>query len=744
MVAARGALAFSILAFVANAAAAQEVDTGPSVAAVRLADGERIDVDGRLDEAVWQRAVPATDFAQLDPQNGAPATERTEVRVAFDRTRLYVGVQCFDSEPTRLLGNQMVRDGLLSADDRFMWMFDPYFNQRSGYFFEINPSGAMGDGLLVPAAGGGGGGSTGFGFGVTQSRAWDGIWLARVRRHERGWTAEIEIPFRTLNFDPRAAAWGANFQRTVRRKNEESLWTGYGRNQGLYNLASAGRLVGIQDVSQGVGLDVKPYVIGTHTDAPGSGRSPTIKATGGGDLFYNVTPQLKSNLTINTDFAQTEVDDRQVNLTRFPLFFPEKRDFFLEGSGSFDFSREPSSDFTAFFSRRIGLDARGRPQKIDYGVKLTGQAGRFDLGVLQVRTAAQGDSLGEDFTVVRPRRRLMRQSYAGLIYTRRSTRDSLMPARHTIGADFELGTSRFRGSQNLQFSGFYASTPTLATSGPGRPDSNTAVYGLRLTYPNDRWNARMSYRVVQKDTNPAIGFIERTDYRRWNPVVRFGPRPRNHRFIRQVSMETWAEWLTDTSNELLGRAFRVTLLDVGLHSGDSASVTVNPTYERLERDFLIGGVTLPLGSTYQYTRYSANISTANRRPLSGSANVQTGTFYSGRRRDVSASVNVRPRSGVLATLTAQVNQVELPERSFTTRILRATVNTQFGPFVSFANNLQYDTDSRVFGWQVRFRWILTPGNDIYFVSLNDWLDDGDRYRVLDRNTSTKIVLTRRF
>lgn len=479
--AARGTLAFSILAFVANAAA-QEVDTGLSVAAVRLADGERIDVDGRLDEAVWQRALPATDFAQLDPQNGAPATERTEVRVAFDRTRLYVGVHCFDSEPTRLLGNQMIRDGLLSADDRFMWMFDPYFNQRSGYFFEINPSGAMGDGLLVPAAGGSGGGSTGFGFGVTQSRAWDGIWLARVRRHERGWTAEIEIPFRTLNFDPRAAAWGVNFQRTVRRKNEESLWTGYGRNQGLYNLASAGRLVGIQDVSQGVGLDVKPYVIGTHTDAPGSGRS-TIKATGGGDFFYNVTPQLKSNLTINTDFAQTEVDDRQVNLTRFPLFFPEKRDFFLDGSGSFDFSREPSSDFTAFFSRRIGLDATGRPQKIDYGVKLTGQTGRFDLGVLQVRTAAQGDSLGEDFTVVRPRRRLMRQSYAGLIYTRRSTRDSLLPARHTIGADFELGTSRFRGSQNLQFSGFYASTPTVATSGAGRRDGNSAIYGCDSTIP---------------------------------------------------------------------------------------------------------------------------------------------------------------------------------------------------------------------------------------------------------------------
>jgi hypothetical protein len=728
------ALALWVLTCAADVAAAQEVDTRPMLAAVRLAEGGRIDIDGLLDEPAWQQAVPATDFAQIDPVNGAPATERTEVRVAFDRDRLYLGVHCFDSEPTRLLGNQMVRDGFLSADDRFMWVLDPYFTQRGGYFFELNPSGAMGDGLLVPA-GGGGSTSTGLGFGLSQSRAWDGIWVARVRRHDRGWTAEIAIPFRTLSFDPGAAAWGVNFQRTVRRKNEESVWTGFGRNQGLYNLTSAGRLVGLQNMSQGVGIDVKPYVIATHAD-PSTGRS-ILKGTYGGDVFYSLTPQLKSQLTVNTDFAQTEVDDRQVNLTRFPLFFPEKRDFFLEGSGSFDFSREPASDFTAFFSRRIGLDSRGRPQKIDYGVKLTGQAGRFDLGVLQLRTAAHDDVVGEDFTVLRPRRRLMRQSYAGLIYTRRTTRDISLPARETIGGDFELATSRFRGSQNLQFSGFYAATPGAATD-------DTAIYGLRLNYPNDRWNARMSYRVVEKNADPAIGFIERADYRRMNPVVRFGPRPASHRFIRQVSMEAWAEWLTDTSNELLGRAFRFTLADVSLHSGDAASITINPIYERLERNFLIGGITLPLGSWYQYTRYTANVSTANRRALSGSATVQTGTFYSGHRRDLAATVNLRPRPGVLATMTGQVNRVELPGTEFTTKIVRALLNTQFGPFVSLANNVQYDTDSRVLGWQVRFRWILTPGNDLYVVNLNNWLDDDGRYRLFDRNTATKFVVTLRF
>ncbi|MBI2835191.1 MAG: carbohydrate binding family 9 domain-containing protein, partial [Acidobacteria bacterium] len=530
------------------AAGQAQADAGSrTVTALRLQPEERINMDGRLDEGAWQRAQAATDFTQADPRNGAPATERTEVRFVFDRDRLYMGVHCFDSEPDRLLGNQMVRDGYLSGDDRFMWTLDPYFNQRTGYFFEINPSGAMGDGLLVPAQGGGGGG---LGFGASQNRGWDGIWLARVRRHEQGWSAEIEIPFRTLNFDPRAPAWGANFQRTVRRKNEESLWSGYGRNQGLFNLASAGHLVGITDASQGLGLDVKPYVIGNYIDEPGTGRAPILKGTGGVDFFYNLSPQLKANLTINTDFAQTEVDDRQVNLTRFPLFFPEKRDFFLEGSSSFDFSREPTGNFTAFFSRRIGLDERGRPQRIDHGVKMTGQAGPFDLGILQVRTAPQRDSVGEDFTVLRLKRRFLLQSYVGAIYTRRAERGSGVPARQTIGADFELGTTRFRGSQNLLFSGFYVRTPD------GTERGNDAAYGLRLNYPNDLWNARMSYRVVQENYDAAAGFVERTNYRRWNPVVRFGPRPKNHPWIRQVSTEAWIEYLTDTSFRLIGRAFR--------------------------------------------------------------------------------------------------------------------------------------------------------------------------------------------
>ena len=462
-------LACAVLVCCVAETSAQE-PAGPAVrtvSAVRTAAA--VAIDGVLDEAAWSSAVAATDFRQRDPDNGAPATERTEVRLLYDADRLILGVTLHDSEPDRLLGNQMQRDQPFLADDRFMWTIDTFLDGRSGYYFEINPAGAMGDGLIDPS-------ETDDDLGADVNKSWDGIWTARVRRGATGWTAEIEIPFRTVNFDPNNGAWGINFQRTVRRKNEESLWTGYERNFGLARMSNAGRAEVLSGLSQGLGLDLKPYVVGNVSSAPGRGRAGSI-ATGdiGLDLFYNLTPALRANVSINTDFAETEVDERQVNLTRFPLFFQEKRDFFLQGSSYFDFARELGNQITPFFSRRIGLDSRGQPQRIDVGGKLTGQVGAFDLGVMQVRTADSLNQAGADVSVLRVRRRLLRQSYLGGLYTRRADRATGSPDRHTAGADFALATSSFRGSDKaIDWSGFY-----LFTSNPdGTGDA--AASGSRL------------------------------------------------------------------------------------------------------------------------------------------------------------------------------------------------------------------------------------------------------------------------
>ncbi|HEX6162813.1 MAG TPA: DUF5916 domain-containing protein [Vicinamibacterales bacterium] len=696
-----------------------------TVQAVRLSDTERITLDGVLDEPVWKRTVPAADFIMQDPTLGGTPTESTEVHFAFNADHLYMAVVCRDSEPGKLLGNTRKRDEFLSADDRFMWTIDTFLNQQTGYFFEMNPSGLMADALMGP--------------GGANNREWDGIWNARVKRSEIGWTIEIDFPFRSLAFDPNAPAWGINFQRTVRRKNEESVWTGHLRNQGLRRMSNAGLLVGLTGVTQGHGFEVKPYVAGYAADYPG--RAPASRESdvdAGGEIAYNLTPSLRAVGTINTDFAETEVDTRRVNLTRFPLFFPEKRGFFLDGATFFDFY------VPAFFSRRIGLDASGQPQRIEGGAKLTGQAGPFDIGGLYVRTGDENGVAGEDFTVLRVRRRILRQSFIGGIYTGRATRDqSAIPTRSTAGVDFRLATSTFRGNKNLEAAGFLATNNVYAAA-----SGDHLSYGARVSYPNDLWEGSAAFMEVQPNVEPAVGFLPRRDFRRYQPALRFNPRPRNHRYIRRFGFGGDIDIYTDTRNQLETREMDFTATRVEFHSGDNLEASVVPSYERLKDPFEISdGVTLPAGSEYQFTRFRVAGQTANKRIVSVQPRVEWGRFLSGHRRELALGMGIRPRPGVTVNLNYEFNDVDLPEGSFQTKLYRVVADTQFSAFMYLVNNVQYDSVSRVVGWQSRFRWILQPGNDIFFVYTHNWIDPLDpsaRFSTLDRRAAAKAVYTKRF
>ena len=706
----------------------------PHVTALRLEPGETISVDGRLNEGLWQRAMPASDFVQQEPNNGSPATERTEVRIVYSKTSLYMGVTCFDSEPEKLLGNTMQRDASLASGDRFMWSFDPYLDGRSGYYFEMNPSGAMGDSLISA------GDSTG-GIPDAAARAWDGIWFAKVNRSDIGWTMEIEIPFRTMNFNPNSPAWGVNFQRTIRRKNEENLWTGWARNQGVRTMQSAGLVEGISDVSQGIGLDFQPYATGSYLDARGRNGGDFFKGDTGGDLIYSITPKLKVNFTVNTDFAETEVDQRQVNLTRFPIRFPEKRGFFLEGITFFDFSGEQSFRVQPFFSRRIGLDANGQPQRIEYGTKLTGQVGANDIGFLQVRTASAPKLPGDDFTVLRAKHRFLRQSFAGMMYTRRAERDTTRPVRQTVGADLLMATSQFLGNQKLNFDAYYLwTTPTSALK-------NTSLYGARLEYPNDRWLARMIWRDIHAGYDPAVGFVERSDIRFYNPEFQFAPRPSSmRRVVRRFAFTSDTEFTTDLQNKLVTRELKFGVFQMDLQSGETVQVVLTPTYEYLDKVFEISrGVKLKGGTEYRFNRYNIRVATSNRRVLSLDTSFDGGTFYTGHQRKMTASLNVQPHTGVLININNEWTRTELVEGKFSTSVLRLSASNQFSPWVSIANSLQYDSVTRGLGWQSRFRWILRPGNDIYFVYSQNWLNNliGPR-TTLDRKAATKIIYTHRF
>ena len=706
-----------------------------SMEAIRMGPSESITLDGRLDEEVWLRAVPATNFLQRDPDNGQPATEQTEVRFVYDADKLYMGVTLFDSEPDKLIHYQMGRDGFLPSDDKLQWAIDTFNDGQSAYWWEMNPLGSMADSLR--------------GANNTNNRQWDGIWDARSTRSDIGWTLEIEVPFRTMNFNPNTDGWGVNFQRTIARKNEVSLWMGWPRNQGLNRMSNAGLLTGIQDVTQGVGLDVKPYLVGTSESFPGRGDSSvTNDAQVGVDLFYNITPSLRSNLTVNTDFAQAEVDARQLNLTRFSLLFPEKRDFFLDGSLFFESESGSGNTLIPFQSRRIGLDEENTPQRINFGSKLTGQAGAFDIGVLQVQTADESDdekggSLGEDFIVMRLKRRMFRESHMGALYTLRHTRDGDIDDRQTMGVDFRLATSTFRGSDNLGASGYF-----LHTTNPFDTAGKSSAFGTEISYPNDPLSIQVGYQEIQDNYDAAVGFTRRTGFRNVSQETTFAPRPRQHPWIRSFNFGARTNWFfAPTDNQLLTREFDITALQVETHRQDRMEFHVLPTYELLEEDFEIEpGVILPAGSEYSFTRYRVQGSTTSRRPVALSPQVEWGDFFSGNRLRLNTTVNFRAAPGQMFTFTNEWNRVSLAEGEFTTKLYRFIAETQFNPRISLVNNVQYDTQSAIVGWQSRFRWIVRPGSDFYFVYIQNWLDDPVTGQIftLDRRLSSKVLYTHRF
>jgi hypothetical protein len=705
-----------------------------TMTAIRLDPGERITVDGHLDEAAWSRATPAADFIQQDPRNGEPATEPTEVRIVYTADALYMGVIAFDSEPDRWIGYQRRRDEFLQSDDRFMWTIDTFLDGRTAYFFEMNPSGLMADALR--------------GIDVN-NRQWDGIWTGEARRDPRGWILEIEIPFHTLNFNPASEAWGINFQRTVRRKNEESLWSGWLYNQGLNRMTNAGLLTGIRDVTQGRGLDLRPYGLATWDAAPGRGQATgRTKGNGGLDVFYNVTPQLRAVGTVNTDFAQTEVDQRQVNLTRFSLLFPERRNFFLDGSPFFDFRSAADGGVAGtvnpFFTRRIGLGADGTAQRVNFGAKLTGQVGRQDLGVMHVQTGDDHGLAGEDFTAFRLKRRIWSQSYVGGMYTRRAARTDGAPAGHTLGIDFLLGTSSFMGSENLRVGGYYLEAPR-----PGAERRQAAAYGLTVEYPNDLWNAEVVFREVQDEFAPAIGFVTRTGYRLYSAEAVLGPRPRSLPWLRRYTLGGEIDLLSEPgTNRTLTRVVEVPF-SLELQSQDTVSFSTVMSHERLEEDFSLGGITLERGRTFDFTRFQLQASTANRRVVAISPTVEWGGFFSGHRVRTAMNLTLRLRPGLIAYLSGELNRVDLPEGApFTARLYRAVLETQFSPWMALVNNVQYDTQSAVIGWQSRFRWIVRPGNDIYVVYTHNWrdepLDNTRRFQTLDQRAASKVIYTLRF
>ena len=707
------------------------------IEAFRLQDTHQLNLNGKLDESFWQEALPAEQFLQQEPYEGQPSSETTEVRVVYDETYLYLGVLLYDTTPDGILGFQKQRDASLQSDDRFMWILDTFKDGRTGYYFEINPAGLMGDGLLGATSG--------------VNKSWDGIWEARVHKGAFGWSAEVRIPFRTLNFDPSNNSWGINFQRTIRRKNEETLWSGHLRNQTLFEPIFAGTLTGLSGMSQGIGLEIKPYGISSWSYIPAEEDPTTYSWDGGFDLTYSLTSSIRAAASVNTDFAEVEVDQRRVNLTRFPLFFPERRDFFLEGSRVFDFA--PRNGANPYFSRRIGLEEQ-RVIPITYGLRVAGQQGPIDVGFLHVRTGKTSTLPVEHFTVGRVKRNIGEQSSIGAIFTRRSSDqldgEAFAPDRYTAGADLELTTSKLFGDKNFNFQAFLVWNSKNSFEETSS-DWDRTVRGARFRFANEPWILQTSYREFGAYYDPAVGFNSRNAFKRVEPQVLFTPRLLKSDLIRDLVFRVAYENIWDLNNKVLTQGIDVTFLGIEFESGDEVSFSYSYASEVLENDFNIYEDLFILSDTYDIYSWSLEAATASQRKLSGFAEVSTGSFWTGYRTQYETGITVRPISGINVSYSWEHNDVDLDEGSFITNLHRLSSGWQLSPWMATTLITQYDDVSELLTLFSRFRWTIRPGNDIFFIFSRNWANrfmevNPDRFqlRAFETGASLKINYTHRF
>ncbi|MCC7174471.1 MAG: carbohydrate binding family 9 domain-containing protein [Bryobacterales bacterium] len=662
--------------------------------------GEPVRVDGRLDEPAWRAAEPVL-LTQQSPRPGEPTPFRTEVRVLLAGRSIYFGFSCTDAEPDRIAVHTMQFDGAMGGDDTVTVVLDPYGDRRTGYAFKINAAGARADGLINDPE--------------HISSDWDGIWDARTARTADGWSAEIEIPLHTLNFIPGQGAWGLNLERTVAREHLVLRWASPTLDSFTGDMSRAGVMSGMENVEQGRGLEFTPYWAGRTNREFGAGARTWLGA-GGFDFTWRMTPQMAAVLTLNTDFAETEVDSRQINITRFPLFFPEKRAFFLEGSNQFEFGPYLGRAFIPFFSRRIGL-LEGRQVPIDAGVKLNGRAGRWQLALLDVQTRSTSFAPAVNLFAGRTSYDVNRNLRVGALLT---NGDPAGRKRNTLaGFDALWRTSRFRGNKNLLIGGW-----TAFSAGDLQPGRRTG-WGYKVDYPNDLLTCYISTQEFGDALTPLLGYLPRPGTRQHQGGCRVSPRPAKNGSFGWIRQVYFANHYTRTTN-LKGIneswSFQVTPLWAQLESGEILRVSWAPQYEFLAAPFMIvPGLAIAPGA-YRFDRFTASAMTSVHRPFIASFVSTWGTFYDGTLTQHAGTVNwTSPRGRIELGLGGETNFGHLKAGNFVQRLWQLKTNLAWNPRLVLSSFVQYDSLSRNLGANTRLRWTMRPNREFFLVWNRGWL-----------------------
>lgn len=731
----------SLLCLLGSSPVAAQEETVIDTAAVKEFRVVRIDsppvIDGVLDDAVWQQAEVITDFHQTRPGDGTTPSEPTELYVLYDDDALYIGARMYDSEP-ELIAAPTIRHGQgLGSDDRLVVILDPFNTGRAGYRFETNLNGVRHDALYQNVNS----------FQID----WNTIWDVATSVDGNSWVAELEIPFKSLPFDPAIETWGFNFGRGIRRRGEEMAWVSQNRT---YNPSISGRATGLTGMDKGLGLDIVPSMAVNRRRGYNPGSSDT-SLDPSLDAFYRITPSLNAALTINTDFSATEVDNRQVNLTRFNLFFPEKRDFFLNDSDLFQFgniggiaggnnatSRGSRENARPFFSRKLGLSDSGAPVDIDYGGRLSGRVGRWNIGTLAIRQDEFGSVGASDLLIARMSANVLSDSTVGFIYTDGDPVSDL--ENRVVGADFQYLNNNFIGDRILQADAWYQQSDTAGIEG------DDASFGFGIRMPESQGlRGRVGYKEVQRNFNPAMGYVNRSNIRDITADLGY-----TYFFDGGLFQSGFAgidvQRIELIDGGLQSETFAFRLLELQTNSRDSLDLGYNSNKEVVQAPFTIYSdndrqVVIQPGA-YEFDEQQISISSAGQREFSGSFSVLTGDFYNGDRTNLNGSLSWNQSRYFAMSLSYDWNDIELPEGDFITRLSSLSTQLAFSSTLYWINLLQYDNLSEELGINTRLQWIPRAGQE-GFIVLNYNMQDKDknnRFQSAYSDLSLKFRYTFRF
>ncbi len=651
---------------------------------------EGLKLDGLLNEKFWSIADSINGLTMVEPLENSPATFKTVVKILAADENIILGIICYD-DPKKITAYTKARDVELDGEDNIKFIFDTYRDERSGYIFSVNPFGARYDAVVADR-------------GESENSNWDGVWDAKTSVNSNGWSAEIIIPIKTLSFQNGLREWGFNFERRIQRLLEIDRWNALKRNYRVTSLSQTGVIAGLPDFDLGLGLLMrlspetgfhKIYNERIHFDRSLSG-----------DLTQRITPDISATLTVNTDFAETEVDTRRTNLTRFPLFFPEKRTFFLEGADIYDFGLGLGKDVIPFFSRKIGL-SEGEQVPIIFGTKLNGKLGATNFGGLFIRTD-KVDSLvpAANMSVMRVKRNILEQSNVGIIATHGDPEG--IKNSWLLGADFTFQISDLFGDKNFLAGiwGLYNNRPDLT--------GNKKSYGLKIDYPNDLFDVSLTYKYIGNAFQPSLGFVPRNGIKSYKFGFDYMPRP-DSSFIRQFFFESSFRFITDLNDKWESYRFFTAPIHFLLESGDRFEFNIMPAGEKLKEPFDIeDSVVIPIGD-YNYMRYRLELETASKRAVSGQATWWFGTFYSGSLDKIELTASLRFTSNIILDLNYEKNIVSLKEGDFHQELFGGRLQLNFSPDLQLSSLIQFDNESNSFGTNSRMRWTITPLTDLYIV-----------------------------